>query len=616
MNMALTAKPGARLLLSGNEAIARAVWESGARVASAYPGTPSTEILETLAHYPDLHAEWSVNEKVALEVAFGATMTGARAFCAMKHVGLNVASDPLMTVTLTGVIGGLVIAVADDVGMSSSQNEQDSRFWGRFAHLPVLEPTDSQDAYDLVKFGFELSERFETAVILRLTTRVCHVKSLVATGERVERENPGFTVNASRWVMVPGNAKPRVPLMYQREKALAEYSDGCERNVFEPGSDRRLGFVVSGPAYLHLREAFPEAPLLRLGLSYPLPMAKIRALAAGVDRLVVVEETEPLIENELRAAGLVVQGKDVLPRIGELTADVLRTPLRRLLGEPDPVPAGPAPTKHAVFPRPPSLCSACPHIGIFHALHALRRKVIIMGDIGCYTLGAGHPWHALDSCISMGAAPSLALGIDKARGKSDQNKAILAVLGDSTFLHMGIQGLLNIVYNRGNVTLLILDNRTTGMTGGQQHAGTGRDVHGETAPQADFVQIAIALGVKPERVRKVDTYDLNPLFQAVRDEIKVPEPSVIITTRPCVLIEQYRKGVAFEVVEDRCTGCGNCMELGCPAINVRLRDQKMVDGEPVDRTFTTIDPNACTGCSMCVSTCGHEAIRQPAPGVA
>ena len=608
MNMMVKDEAGARRLLSGDEAIARAVWEAGVRVAAGYPGTPATEILESLARYPDLHAEWSVNEKVAFEVALGASMAGARAFTAMKHVGLNVASDPLMTVTLTGAIGGLVVAVADDVGQSSSQNEQDSRYWGRFAHLPILEPADSEEAYVMTLRAFDLSEQFQCPVIVRLTTRVCHVKSVVTLGRREERRVPGFTVDAARWVMVPGNAKKRVPLQLEREKRLAEHSESFDLTREEAGSDRRVGFVVSGPAYLHLREAFPDAPLLKLALSYPLPLARIRALAAGVERLVVVEETEPLIETELRAHGLAVHGKDVLPRIGELTADIIGPAVRRLVGDPEPVREA-LPPAPAVFPRPHTLCAACPHIGVFHALFAMRRKLVIMGDIGCYTLGAGHPWHALDSCISMGAAMGMALGISKAGGESDAGKAVLAVMGDSTFLHMGMQGLLDIVYNRGNVTVLILDNRTTGMTGGQNHPGTGREIHGEPAPRVDFAQLCEALGVKKARIRLVDPYDLNLLFRTIREETRVPETSVVITNRPCTLIDSFERREAHQVLEDKCTGCGACMDLGCPAITVRARAEKRdAEGQPYQATYTTIDARACTGCAMCVSACNHGAI--------
>ncbi|HUY03154.1 MAG TPA: thiamine pyrophosphate-dependent enzyme, partial [Rhodocyclaceae bacterium] len=481
-----------RQLLSGNEAIARAAWESGVRVASAYPGTPATEMLENLARYPDTYAEWSVNEKVALEVAIGASMAGSRSFCAMKHVGLNVAADALMTLTLTGAAGGMVIAVADDVGLSSSQNEQDSRFWGRFAHLPLLEPADSQEAYDLVRAGYELSERFQVPVLLRLTTRICHVKGMVTVGERTAHASAGFVKDARRWVMVPGNAKARIPLMYEREDKLRAEAEISPLNYVVKGGDRRVGFIATGPAWMHVQEAFPDAPALKLGLSYPAPLEKIRAFAATVDQLVVVEETEPLLEMELKAAGIACHGKDLLPKIGELAPEILKPAVARLLGETLPVPA----TKPAqVFPRPPTMCVACPHLGVYYTLAQLR-NVTIAGDIGCYTLGAGHPWHALDSTISMGASMGVALGLDKGRSESDRDKKIVAVIGDSTFLHMGMQGLLDITYNRGNVTVLLLDNRTVGMTGGQDNPATGRDIRGDAAPRVDFVKICEALGVK------------------------------------------------------------------------------------------------------------------------
>ena len=448
--------------MSGNEAVSRAVWEAGTRVAAGYPGTPATEMLEQLSTYPDLYTEWSVNEKVSLEVAIGASMMGSRAFCAMKHVGLNVASDALMTFTLTGAEGGLVIAVADDVGMSSSQNEQDSRFWGRFAHVPVLEPADSQEAYDMARYAFELSEEYQVPVILRLTSRICHVKGLVTVGERVEHKPKGFSKNAERWVMVPGHAKRRIPLMLQREQELKRLSDKTPLNVLEPGTDRRVAFVTSGPAYMHVREAFPDAPVLKLGLSYPWPLEKVSQLAEMADTLVVVEEVEPLLENELKAAGFAVHGKDFLPRIGELAPEVVKPAVERLLRkEPAPAPEQ-AQALPPLFPRPPTLCASCPHMGVYYTLSQLK-NLTISGDIGCYTLGAGHPWNSLDSTICMGASMGIALGMDKGRGETDKNKRILAVIGDSTFMHMGMQGLLDITYNGGNVTVLLLDNRAVGI---------------------------------------------------------------------------------------------------------------------------------------------------------
>ncbi|TVT48938.1 MAG: 4Fe-4S dicluster domain-containing protein [Denitromonas halophila] len=597
-----------RQFLSGNEAVARAAWDAGVRVAAAYPGTPSTEILEVLARFPDLYTEWSVNEKVSLEVALGASMVGARALCAMKHVGLNVASDALMTLTVTGVEGGLVIIVADDVGMSSSQNEQDSRFWGRFAHLPVFEPADSQEAYTLTRAAFAVSEQFRTAVIVRLTTRVCHVKGAVTAGEREVIEPVGFEKDPPRWVMVPGHAKPRLPLMFDREAALREAAETSEFNVLAPGKDMRVGFVTSGPAGMHVLEAFPDAPVLRLGFSYPPPLERIRALAAQVERLVVVEETEPLLETELKAVGIDCHGKDILPRLGELPPNILTPAIDRLLRGEAPVEID-RPAPQPVFPRPPTLCVACPHLGVYYTLSQLR-NVIISGDIGCYTLGAGHPWNALDTCISMGASMGMALGMDKGRGAKDANKKIVAVIGDSTFMHMGMQGLLDITYNRGNVTILLLDNRTVGMTGGQDNPASGRDIHGQEAPRVDFVQLCEALGVRRERIRKLDPYELPTLFKALREETKIEEPSVIITDRPCVLIGEYKPTQAYRVIDDSCTGCGNCLDVGCPAIHVTRRGQEAKpSGKVVDLAFVRIDTAACTGCGLCVQPCAPEAIQ-------
>ena len=603
-----TSPAAQRLLLSGNEAVARGVWEAGTRVAAAYPGTPATEILETLSRFPDLHAEWSVNEKVSMEVALGASMTGARAFCAMKHVGLNVASDCLMTMTITGAYGGLVIAVADDVGMSSSQNEQDSRFWGRFAHIPVLEPADSQEAYEMTKFAFGFSEQYETPVLLRLTTRICHVKGLVVVGEREAHEPAGFVKNPERWVMVPAHAKVRIPSLFKRDDTLREVSETTPLNVLETGSDRSVGFVTSGPAYMHVKEAFPDAPVLKLGLSYPWPPNKLRELAALCDKLVVVEETEKILETEIRAAGIACHGKDILPSLGELSPQVLTPAIDRLLGKPVPPPApAAAPTK--LFPRPPTLCASCPHMGMYYTLSQIK-NLIVTGDIGCYTLGAGHPWNALDTTICMGATMGVALGMDKGRGAVDKNKRILAVIGDSTFMHMGMQGLLDITYNHGNVTVLLLDNHTTGMTGGQATPASGKDIHGRDAPKVDLFKIVEALGVPNERIKVVDPYELPVLFKTVREEIKIEGPSVIIARRPCVLIDEFKATRPYLVDEDKCTGCGNCVEVGCPAIHVTRRDKVVKpSGKEVDLAFVEIDSQACTGCGLCVQPCAPDAIQ-------
>jgi indolepyruvate ferredoxin oxidoreductase alpha subunit len=524
----------------------------------------------------------------------------------MKHVGMNVASDALMTLTLTGVIGGLVIAIADDVGLSSSQNEQDSRYWGRFAHIPVLEPSDSQEAYEMTKFAYELSEKFQVPVLLRMTTRINHVKALVTVGEREAHVAAGFQKNPARWVMTPSGAGKRIPLMFDRDVALRQVAEASDLNRIEPGSDRRVGFIASGTAYMHVKECFPDAPVLKLGFSCPLPVEKARQLAALADRVVVVEEVEPLVETELKAAGLQVLGKDVLPRSGELAPHVLRPAIARLLGEPIPEVTVPAPMQ--VFPRPPTMCVACPHLGVYYTLSQIK-NLTISGDIGCYTLGAGHPWNALDTTISMGASMGIALGLDKGRGESDKDKRILAVIGDSTFLHMGMQGLLDIVYNKGNVTVLLLDNRAVGMTGGQNNPGNGYDIYDNEAPRIDFVKLVESLGVKKERVHKVDPYQLPVLFKTIREEVKVPEVSVIITDQPCVLTKAYHAMKPYEVIDDKCTGCGNCIDVGCPAIHVTRRGKQVkASGREVDLAFVRIESSVCTGCGLCVQPCAPEAI--------
>lgn len=613
-----------RLFMSGNEAVARGAWEAGCNVAAAYPGTPATEILEYAAQYPDMYSEWSVNEKVSLEVAIGASLAGSRAMCSMKHVGLNVASDALMTQTLIGVGGGLVIVVADDVGLSSSQNEQDSRFWGRFAHVPVLEPCDAQEAYALTKTAFELSEQFDTPVILRLTTRICHVKAVVIPGERVPFElSAGFRKDPSRLVMTPSNARFRIPKMYEREDRLREFSNQSALNTTLKGSDRRVGYVTSGPTYLHVQEAFPEAPVFKLTLSHPLPVERIREFAATVDQLVVVEEVEPIVETELKAAGITLKGKEILPRIGELAPGVLRPAIAELLGDPslnEEPPIENTPIQEIpeisidpkigenLFPRPPSMCVACPHLGIYYCLSKIRNTQI-SGDIGCYTLGAGHPWNALDTTISMGASMGVAMGMDKGRVAADENKKVIAVIGDSTFLHLGMQGLLDITYNKGNVTVLLLDNRAVGMTGGQDNPGTGRDIHGEEAPRVDFRKLCEALGVKSERIHEVNPYELPTMFKALREEVKVNDTSVIITNQPCVLVDFYSAQPTYTVDDDKCTGCKNCLDVGCPAIHVTRRETVIKpNGKEKELAFVRIDSLSCTGCDLCPKTCAPDAI--------
>ncbi|RVU31648.1 thiamine pyrophosphate-dependent enzyme [Neptunomonas marina] len=591
--------------VSGNEAVALAARDAGCRVAAAYPGTPSTEILEYISHYTDVYSEWSINEKVSLEVAIGASLAGSRALCAMKHVGMNVASDALMTQTLIGAVGGLVIVVADDVGLSSSQNEQDSRYWGRFAHLPVLEPSDAQEAYQMVREGFALSEEYQVPFIVRLTTRICHVKGLVRCyPAELAAQQGAFEKDVSRYVMVPGNAKQRLPLMLERDAKLRALAERTTLNAVQQGSDKRVGFVTSGAAYCHVKEAFPEAPVLKLGLSHPAPLDKIAEFANSVAQLVVVEEVEPLLETELRAAGGEVIGKEHLPRIGELTPSVLLPAVKPLLGETYSSPN----LQSSVFPRPPTMCVACPHLGIYYCLSHVK-NTIISGDIGCYTLGAGHPWNALDTCISMGASLSVAQGLDKGRTAADEKKRVLAVIGDSTFLHMGMQGLLDITYNRGNVTVLLLDNRAVGMTGGQNAPSSGLNLQGDETIRVDFRKLCEALGVRSERIREVNPYELPTLFKALREEVKVEAPSVIITNQPCVLTERYAKQPPLAVNADDCTGCGNCLDVGCPAIHVTHREQVIKpNGREKTLAFVKIDSAACTGCNLCLETCAPDAI--------
>ncbi len=595
-----------RQFISGNEAVAQAARDANVKVAAAYPGTPSTEILEYVSNFPDIYSEWSINEKVSLEVAIGASLAGSRALCAMKHVGMNVASDAFMTQTLIGAIGGLVIVVADDVGLSSSQNEQDSRYWGRFAHLPVLEPSDAQEAYDMTRAAFGLSEQYEVPVIVRLTTRICHVKGVVINSEPESHTSAGFKKDPSRFVMVPGNAKNRIPMMMERDKVLKAFAEETELNRIEEGSDKRVGFVTSGAAYYHVKESFPDAPVIKLGFSCPAPIEKIRSFAEGVEKLVVIEEVEPLLETELRAAGVDVYGKDIVPKIGEMAPAVITPKVSKLIGETI-AEAELIPTQQ-VFPRPPTMCVACPHLGIYYCLSHVK-NTIISGDIGCYTLGAGHPWNALDTTISMGASLSVAQGLDKGRAESDENKNVLAVIGDSTFLHMGMQGLLDITYNKGNVTILLLDNRAVGMTGGQDAPSSGLNLHKEETMQVDFRKLCEALGVKPERIHEVNPYEMPVLFKALRQEVKIKEPSVIITNQPCVLTERYSKMPPLKVDMDKCTGCANCLDVGCPAILVDRRETVVKpNGKEKELAFVNIDTAACTGCNLCTKPCAPDAI--------
>lgn len=586
-----------RDFLSGNQATARGAWEAGVEVAAAYPGTPATEILETLSGLPGVYAEWSTNEKVALEAAFGASLAGRRAITAMKHVGLNVAADSLMTLGLVGAKAGLVIAVSDDIGFSSSQNEQDSRYWGRFVHLPVLEPADAAEAYGMARDAFSISERFQVPVLLRLTTRVSHVKRTLTTGEREapDASRHGYTRDVERWIITPNHVGKRLEVRAQRDAALAEESAASRWNVLERGTERALGFVVSGPAYHAVREAFPRASVLKLGFSHPLPLALARELAASVERVMVVEESEPLVEGELHAAGIAAVGRSWLPPHGEITAPALQRAAARLLGEAQGGDASVAKPKK-VFPRPPTLCAGCPYTGVYFWLGQLS-DAVICGDIGCYTLGCGEPWNAMDSIISMGASLGVAHGLAKTFEGNGAAKPVLAVIGDSTFLHGGMPALANIAYHGANVTMLLLDNRVAAMTGGQD------------TPRLDFARLATALGVRPERVRVVDPYELPAFFKVLREEIKAPEPSVIIAERPCVLSRDFVRRRPLVVIDDKCNGCARCLDVGCPAITVTRRERETrPSGKVVEKAWVKIEGGMCTGCDVCAKACARGAM--------
>ncbi|MBC7106358.1 MAG: indolepyruvate ferredoxin oxidoreductase subunit alpha [Firmicutes bacterium] len=565
-------------LLSGNAAIARGAFEAGVTVATGYPGTPSTEILENLARYPGVYAQWSPNEKVALEVGVGASLAGARVLVAMKHVGVNVAADPLMTLAYTGVNGGLVLVSADDPGMHSSQNEQDNRYLARMAGIPMLEPSDSQEAKDMVALALDLSETFDIPVMLRTTTRVSHSQSLVELGARREPERRPYRKDAAKYVMVPAHARKRRLAWLERQEALRRYAEECPVNVVVEGGD--LGIVTSGVAYQYALEAYPGATVLKLGLTNPLPAGLLRRFAERVRRILVVEELEPYLEEQLRALGLTVEGKTLFPRQGELDPVVVA----RAGAAETPAEAG-----NALPARPPVLCPGCPHRGVLYVLSRLR--LTVMGDIGCYTLGVQPPLAAMDSCLCMGASIGMALGMEKAA--PEMAGRTVAVIGDSTFFHSGLTGLLDIVYNRGRTTVIILDNGTTAMTGHQDHPGTGRTLLGEEAPKLDLEQVVRGLGVR--RVAVVDPYDLAAVRRAVREETAAPEPSVIIARRPCSLT--VPPGPVPRVDPDACTGCGNCLRLGCPALAL------------VEKV-AVIDAELCRGCGLCRQVCKTGAIRE------
>lgn len=573
-----------KTLMLGNEAVARGLYEAGCCFVSSYPGTPSTEITECAAKYEELYAEWAPNEKVALEAALGASLAGKRSFCAMKHVGLNVAADPLFTISYTGVNAGLLIGVADDAGMHSSQNEQDSRHYAQAAKIPMLEPSDSAEALDFAKLGYELSEKFDTAVLIKMCTRVSHSQSIVEPGERVLPQQKKYEKNPGKYIMMPANARNRHPVVEARTKALTEWAETADINRIEPGEDKSCGIITSSTSYQYVKEAFGDTyPVLKLGMIWPMPEQKIRDFAATVQRLVVVEELDGFIEAHCKSLGLSVTGKDLFTNIGELSQNLVK---EKLGGK---VQTG-ALLKENIPARPPVMCAGCPHRSIFYVLKKL--KLTVLGDIGCYTLGAVAPLGAIDTTVCMGASVSGLHGFVKA-GDEENAGRIVAVIGDSTFIHSGVTGLINIAYNESNSTVIILDNSITGMTGHQQNPTTGYNLKGDPCTKIDLESLCHAVGIK--RVKVVDPYDMKAAEAVIKEELNVNEPSVIISRRPCALLKYVKHPGPICSDPEKCKGCRACMNIGCPAIS-------MVDGK------AKIDNTLCVGCGVCEQLCKFDAL--------
>ncbi len=584
-----------RKVLSGNEAIAHAAYAGGVDVASAYPGTPATEVLETVSRFREIYCEWAVNEKVGMEVAIGASLAGARALTAMKHVGLNVAMDPLMTFAYVGANGGMVVVSADDPGMHSSQNEQDNRNVAKFAKIPMLEPSDSQDCYDMVRAALDLSEEFDLPVLVRTTTRVSHSSGIVDLGpfERRPRGERVYKKDITKTVPVPMFARGMRVALEGKLERLSAVSERSSFQRVERGNG--VGIVTSGIAYVHAREAFPEASILKLGMTYPLPLGLIREFASSVEKLYVVEEGDPYLEEQILALGLRPERPATALRIGELDPDRVGALAREISGLP-PVPV-PRPIQ-GLPARPPVLCPGCSHRGVFYALHRLR--AIVTGDIGCYSLGAFRPLDAMDTIICMGASIGNAHGMAKA----GQKGRIVAVIGDSTFFHSGITGLLNMVYNRSAGTVVVLDNRTTAMTGHQQHPGTGRTIRFEPTAETRIEDLATGLGVR--RVRIVDPNDLDETYRVLREEIEAPEVSVVVARRPCILGARVTFEERYEVDSDRCEACGVCLRLGCPALEQLPPEPGAKFGK------VRINEVLCVGCGQCVQVCRLDAVVERA----
>ncbi len=571
-------------LMLGNKALARGLYEAGCSVVSSYPGTPSTEVTEEAAKYDEIYCEWAPNEKVAMEVAFGASLAGKRSFCGMKHVGLNVAADPLFTCSYTGVNGGMVICVADDAGMHSSQNEQDSRHHAIASKIPMLEPSDSAEAYEFAKKAYELSEEFDTPVIIKMCTRVAHSQSIVEPGERVEPEAIPYKKNIAKYVMMPGNAIRRHPVVEERTRKLIEYGNHCDFNRVEMG-DTALGIITSSTCYQYAKEVFgDDASILKIGMVNPLPDQLILDFAAKVDKLVIIEELDPILENHCKELGLTVTGKDALPMEGEFSQNLIAEKLGRTL------PAYKT-LEESLPGRPPVMCAGCPHRGLFFTLS--KNKCTVLGDIGCYTLGAVAPLSAMEMTLCMGASISATHGFNKALGEESEGKTV-AVIGDSTFMHSGMTGLANIAYNQSNSTVIILDNSITGMTGHQQNPTTGYNIKGDPAGKINLEDLCRSMGF--QRVRIIDPYDLAECDKVIKEELEAKEPSVIISRRPCALLKYVKHNPPLRVEKDKCVGCKSCMRLGCPAISIKEKK-------------AAIDTTLCVGCGVCKQLCKFDALQ-------
>lgn len=572
-------------LMLGNAAVARGLYEAGCSVVSSYPGTPSTEITEELAKFDEVYSEWAPNEKVAMEVAFGASLAGKRSFCAMKHVGLNVAADPLFTISYIGVNAGMVIAVADDAGMHSSQNEQDSRHYAKASKVPMLEPSDSQEALEFAKTAYELSEAYDTPVFLKMCTRIAHSQSIVETGERVVPPVKPYEKNIQKNVMMPANAKKKHPLVEKRIRDLAEYAETSALNRIEWG-EKKLGIITSSTCYQYAKEVYgEEASILKLGMVWPLPQNLIRSFAEQVEKVIVIEELDPFIEEFCDTIGVEVHGKDLLPMEDEFSQNLIASRLGKKEAEQG------LSLEENMPVRPPVMCAGCPHRGMFYILS--KNKCRVLGDIGCYTLGAVAPLNAMEMNACMGASISSIHGFNKALGEESEKNTV-AVIGDSTFMHSGMTGLANIAYNQSNSTVIILDNSITGMTGHQQNPTTGYNIKGDPAGKIDLEALCKAMGF--ERVRVVDPYDLAQTDEVLKEELAAPAPSVIISRRPCALLKTVKPKPALKADPDKCKGCKKCMKLGCPAISIK--EKKAV-----------IDPTLCVGCGVCQQLCAFGALE-------